>query len=60
VEGGMIGAFLGFGVRGSLATLAILGYRTISCWLPTGPGAIAYFHLRHRHDTHNRAGTRAS
>ena len=56
----MIGAFLGFGVRGSLATLAILGYRTISCWLPTGPGTIAYFHLRHRHDTHNRAGTRAS
>ena len=51
VEGGMIGAFLGFGVNCSLATLAVLGYRTISYWLPTGPGAIAYFHLRGRHDT---------
>lgn len=30
VEGGMIGAFLGFSVKGSLATLAVLGYRTIS------------------------------
>ena len=38
VEGGMIGAFLGFGLKGSLATLAVLGYRTISYWLPTGPG----------------------
>lgn len=51
VEGGMIGAFLGFGVKGSLATVAVLGDRTISYWLPTGPGAIAYFHLRGRHDT---------
>jgi hypothetical protein len=23
-----------------------------SYWLPTGPGAIAYFHLRHRRDRH--------
>jgi uncharacterized protein (TIRG00374 family) len=52
VEGGMIGAFLGFMVKGSLATLAVLAYRTISYWLPTGPGAIAYLHLRHRDDTH--------
>ena len=46
----MIAAFLGFGVKGSLATLAVLAYRTISYWLPTGPGVIAYLHLRHRHD----------
>jgi uncharacterized protein (TIRG00374 family) len=48
VEGGMIGSFLAFGVKGSLAVLAVLAYRTISYWLPTIPGAIAYFRLRHR------------
>jgi uncharacterized membrane protein YbhN (UPF0104 family) len=48
VEGGMIGAFLGFGVSGHLAVLAVLAYRTISYWLPTIPGAIAYFGLRRR------------
>jgi uncharacterized protein (TIRG00374 family) len=47
VEGGMIGAFLAFGVNGSLAVLAVLGYRTISYWLPTVPGAVAYIRLRH-------------
>lgn len=47
VEGGMIGAFIGFGVKAPLATIAVLGYRTISYWLPTIPGVIAYFHLRH-------------
>ncbi len=46
VEGGMIGAFLAFGVSAHLAVLAVLGYRTISYWLPTIPGAIAYWHLR--------------
>lgn len=46
VEGGLIGAFVGFGVGGSLAVLAVLAYRTISYWLPTAPGAIAYARLR--------------
>jgi putative heme transporter len=46
VEGGMIGSFVAFGVDGSLAVLAVLAYRTISYWLPTIPGAIAYFRLR--------------
>jgi len=46
VEGGMIGSFLAFGVNGSLAVLAVLAYRTISYWLPTVPGAIAYVRLR--------------
>ena len=46
VEGGMIGSFLAFGVNGSLAVLAVLAYRTISYWLPTIPGAIAYLRLR--------------
>jgi putative heme transporter len=48
VEGGMIGAFLGFGVEGSLAVIAVLAYRTISYWLPIVPGAIAYVELRRR------------
>ncbi len=47
VEGGMIAAFLGFGVPSQVAVLAVLAYRTISYWLPTVPGAIAYWRLRH-------------
>jgi uncharacterized membrane protein YbhN (UPF0104 family) len=42
----MIGSFLAFGVNGSLAVVAVLAYRTISYWLPTIPGAVAYFRLR--------------
>jgi uncharacterized membrane protein YbhN (UPF0104 family) len=45
VEGGMIGAFAAFGVNIDLAVLAVLTYRGISFWLPTIPGAIAYFQL---------------
>jgi uncharacterized protein (TIRG00374 family) len=48
VEGGMIGSLLAFGVNGSLAVLAVLAYRTISYWLPTVPGVIAYVRLRRR------------
>lgn len=47
VEGGMIATFLAFGVSAQLAVIAVLAYRTISYWLPTIPGAIAYFRLRH-------------
>ncbi|MGO9889353.1 MAG: lysylphosphatidylglycerol synthase transmembrane domain-containing protein [Solirubrobacteraceae bacterium] len=46
VEGGMIGAFLGFGIQRQLTVLAVLAYRTISYWLPTIPGAISYWRLR--------------
>ena len=46
VEGGMIGALAAFGVNLELAVLAVLSYRAISFWLPTFPGAIAYFQLR--------------
>jgi hypothetical protein len=42
----MIGAFAAFGVDFNLAVLAVLSYRAISFWLPTIPGAIAYFQLR--------------
>ncbi len=47
VEGGMIGAFIGFGVDGSLAVVAVLAYRTISYWIPLAPEGIAYLRLRH-------------
>jgi uncharacterized protein (TIRG00374 family) len=46
VEGGMIGAFIGFGVHADLAVVAVLGYRAISYWLPTLPGVVAYLRLR--------------
>ena len=46
VEGGMIGVLIAFGVPSSLAIVAVLSYRAFSFWLPTIPGAIAYFQLR--------------
>jgi uncharacterized protein (TIRG00374 family) len=46
VDGGMIGALVAFGVSGGLALVAVLVYRFFAFWLPTLPGAIAYFQLR--------------
>jgi uncharacterized protein (TIRG00374 family) len=46
VEGGMIGAFVAFGVDSDLAVLAVLSYRAISFWMPTPFGAFAYLQLR--------------
>lgn len=46
VEGGMIGAFAGFGVDGGLAVVAVLVYRAFTFWLPLVPGVFAYFRLR--------------
>jgi len=46
VEGGMIGAFLAFGVTAHRAVLAVLGHRTISYGLPAIPGATAYWRLQ--------------
>ncbi len=46
VDGGMIGAFAAFGVDSGLALVAVLVYRLFAFWLPTIPGAIAYFQLR--------------
>ena len=42
----MIGAFAAFGVDFGLAAVAVLTYRAFAFWLPTIPGAIAYFQLR--------------
>jgi uncharacterized protein (TIRG00374 family) len=46
VDGGMIGALVGFGVSASLAVVAVLSYRVLAFWLPTLPGAVAYLQLR--------------
>jgi uncharacterized protein (TIRG00374 family) len=46
VDAGMVGAFAGFGVNSSLALVAVLVYRLFAFWLPSIPGAIAYFQLR--------------
>jgi uncharacterized protein (TIRG00374 family) len=46
VDGGMIGAFAAFGVPLHLVVPAVLAYRIFTFWLPTIPGAIAYFQLR--------------
>jgi uncharacterized membrane protein YbhN (UPF0104 family) len=48
VDGGMIGALIAFGVAGPLAVVAVLVYRGFAFWLPTIPGAVAYFQLRRR------------
>jgi uncharacterized protein (TIRG00374 family) len=50
VEGGLIGAFVGFGVDSGLAVVAVLVYRALTFWLPLIPGVIAYFQLRHTVD----------
>jgi uncharacterized protein (TIRG00374 family) len=47
VEGGLIGAFSAFDVPVQGAIVAVLSYRAFSFWLPTVPGVIAYFRLRH-------------
>jgi uncharacterized protein (TIRG00374 family) len=48
VEGGMIGAFVAFGVPGGSALIGVLAYRAISFWLPTLPGVAGYVTLRKR------------
>jgi putative heme transporter len=45
VDGGMIGAFVGFGVSSGLAVAAVLSYRVFAYWLPTIPGALPYVRL---------------
>jgi uncharacterized protein (TIRG00374 family) len=46
VDGATIGAFAAFGVDVDLAIVAVLTYRGFAFYLPTIPGAIAYFQLR--------------
>jgi putative heme transporter len=64
VEGGLIGALTAFGVNLQGAVVAVLAYRVFSFWLPTIPGAIAYFQLRHTvrvwEETDNAAAAKAA
>jgi putative heme transporter len=46
VDGGMIGAFVAFGINAEVAVVAVLAYRALAFWLPTLPGAVAYLQLR--------------
>ena len=39
VDGGMIGAFVAFGVDPAPAIVAVLAYRFFAFWLPIAPGA---------------------
>jgi hypothetical protein len=51
VEGGLIAAFLAFGVNFDQALVAVLVYRAVTFWLPMIPGVVAYFQLRHTVET---------
>jgi uncharacterized membrane protein YbhN (UPF0104 family) len=46
VEGGMIAAFVAFGMDAGLVVVAVLVYRAFTFWLPMIPGIVAYFQLR--------------
>ena len=46
VDGGMIGAFSAFGIPVQVTVVSVLAYRVLAFWLPTLPGAVAYFQLR--------------
>jgi uncharacterized protein (TIRG00374 family) len=46
VDGGMIGAFIAFGVDPATALVAVLAYRVYAFWLPIVPGAVAFLQLR--------------
>ena len=46
VDGGMIGAFVAFGVDPASAIIAVLAYRFFAFWLPIAPGAISFATLR--------------
>ena len=59
VDGGMIGAFVAFGVDPASAIIAVLAYRFFAFWLPIAPGAISFATLR-RPSRAGRPRTRAS
>jgi uncharacterized membrane protein YbhN (UPF0104 family) len=46
VDGGMIGAFVAFGVDPASAIIAVLASRFFAFWLPIAPGAISFATLR--------------
>ncbi|CAN5835843.1 hypothetical protein BH23ACT12_BH23ACT12_10240 [soil metagenome] len=42
VEAGLAGAYIAFGVPGSVAVITVLAYRLVSHWLPVAAGVPAY------------------
>ncbi len=46
VDGGLIGAFVIFGLHASTVIAAVLIYRLIAFWLPLPPGIVAFLQLR--------------
>jgi uncharacterized membrane protein YbhN (UPF0104 family) len=46
VDGGMIGAYVAFGVDPGAAIVAVLAYRFFAFWLPIAPGVLAFGSLR--------------
>ncbi len=47
VDGGLIAAFVIFGVPAATVIAAVLVYRLIAFWLPLAPGILAFIQLRH-------------
>ena len=60
VDGGMIGAFVAFGVDPAAAIVAVLAYRFFAFWLPIAPGAISFASLRRTVSQVGGRGRRAS
>jgi uncharacterized membrane protein YbhN (UPF0104 family) len=46
VDGGLIGAYVAFGVDPAAAIVAVLAYRFFAFWLPIAPGVVAFGSLR--------------
>jgi hypothetical protein len=59
VEAVAIGLITSFGVPGTVATLAVFGWRFVNFWLPIPVGAGCYISLRVRHGEGMRARRRA-
>lgn len=57
VDGGMIGALIGFGVEPGLAIVGVLSYRLFAFWLPIAPGVVAYVQLLRMEPTGSEAGS---
>ncbi|HSD25578.1 MAG TPA: lysylphosphatidylglycerol synthase transmembrane domain-containing protein [Solirubrobacterales bacterium] len=57
VDGGMIGALIGFDVNAGLAIVGVLAYRLLSFWLPVIPGVVAYVQLLRTEPVRTAAGS---
>jgi uncharacterized membrane protein YbhN (UPF0104 family) len=57
VDGGMIGALIGFDVDAGLAIVGVLTYRLFAFWLPIVPGILAYVQLLRADPASPRVGS---